>query len=71
MPSRTYQYTNGNGVVSSMMSFTGVLFVINLPGAENGQVIQVTVMFMNGQCSSSESANYTSENLLIMHACMY
>ncbi len=61
VPSRTYQYTNGNGVVSSMMSFTGVLFVINLPGAEDDQIIQVTVMFMNGACSSSDSANYISE----------
>ncbi|XP_064394063.1 uncharacterized protein LOC135341428 isoform X2 [Halichondria panicea] len=40
-----------------MMSFTGVFFMIKLPGAE-GQVIQVTVMFMNEQCSSFESANY-------------
>ena len=61
MQSRTYQYTNGNGVVSLMMSFTGVFFMIKLPGAE-GQVIQVTVMFMNEQCSSFESANYISEN---------
>ena len=39
MPSRTYQYTSGNGAVSSIMSFTGVFFVINLPEVEDSQII--------------------------------
>ncbi len=67
MPSRTYQYTSGNEAVSSIMSFTGVFFVINLPKAEDSQIIQVTVMFVNGACSSSNSANYIGEKNYVLN----
>ncbi len=50
-----------NGSMSSSRTLTGDYFEFTLPGAEGGDVVSVTVMFENGTCMSSMTANYTGE----------
>ncbi len=57
---RNYRYIFNNFVSTSTL-FTGDYFDINLPGAEGGDVVSVTVTFENGTCMSSTSANYAGE----------
>ena len=52
-----------NGSVSTSTLFTGDYFDINLPGAEGGDVVSVTVTFENGTCMRSTSANFTGKCL--------
>lgn len=43
------------------MSFNGSYFEIELPGAEGGQVISVTLWFKDGLCLTSTTADFTGE----------
>ena len=61
VPTRSYRYTNLTGSLSSMMSFTGDMFEIALPGVDGGHVVNVTVVFERGPCTSSAIASYTGE----------
>ncbi len=55
-----YSY-NFNGSIFSSIPFNGSFFNIDLPGAEGDDVVSVTVMFENGPCMNSMSANYNGE----------
>ena len=61
VPTRSYRYTNLTGSLSSMMSFTGDMFEIALPGVDGGHVVNVTVMFERGPCTSAAIASFTGE----------
>ncbi len=60
-PTRSYRYTNLTGSLSSMMSFTGDMFEIALPGVDGGHVVNVTVLFERGPCTSAAIASSTGE----------
>ncbi len=64
VPSRNYRYTDLAGSLSSMVNFTGDMFEIALPGVEGGHVVNVTVMFERGPCTSSMVASFTGEGYL-------
>ena len=61
METTTYSYTF-NGAMSSLVTFTGDHFEIDLPGAEEGREnVSVNVEFVYGQCMSSIAADFTGE----------
>ncbi len=47
-----------------MMNFTRDMFEIALPGADGGHLVNVTMMFARGQCTSSTMASFTGEGYL-------
>ncbi|XP_064393493.1 mucin-2-like [Halichondria panicea] len=59
VPTRNYRYTNLTGSLSSMVNFTRDMFEIALAGADGGHLVNVTVMFARGQCTSSTMASFT------------
>ncbi len=61
VPTRNYRYINLIGSLSSVMSFSGDMFEIALPGADGGHVVNVNVMFERGPCTSSVMNSFTGE----------
>ncbi len=64
VPTRNYRYTDLTGSLSPIMSFTGDMLEIALPGVDGGHIVNVTVMFERGQCSSATIASYTGECII-------
>ena len=69
VPTRNYQYTT-NGTTSPMMNFTNIGFEIELPGAEEGQVVTVEVEFQKESCTSTDSSNFIGERIHCMIVCI-
>ncbi len=66
VPTRNYRYTNLIGSLSPMMSFTGDLFEIALPGVDSGHVVNVTVVLERGPCTSAAIASFTGIQAIII-----
>ncbi len=57
-----YSYTFNGGAMSSLVTFTGDYFEIELlPEAEGRENVGVNVEFVYGQCMSSMAADFTGE----------
>ena len=57
-----------------MVNFTRDMFEIALAGADGGHLVNVTVMFARGQCTSSTMASSTGEGYcqcVLLISCLF